>query len=157
MSRMASGKWLAVNRWLPVKFGIIPWNHAVNGINFALKMKKSNISDCVVEFVLNCSNEDFQSLTVSKMATLFNVNRCYLSRRFKKDKEFTVCEFLVREKLFRSVGILKEDTQLTIKEISEKLGFANSNYFCRIFKRHFGTTPGRYREYVGHKRPRAIT
>jgi two-component system response regulator YesN len=120
-------------------------------------MKKNNISDRVVEFVLNCSNDDFQSLTVSKMATLFKVNRCYLSRRFKKDKEFTVCEFLVREKLFRSVGILKEDTQVTIKEISEKLGFANSNYFSRIFKRHFGTTPGRYRECVSHKLPVTIT
>ncbi|HLP44749.1 MAG TPA: AraC family transcriptional regulator [Candidatus Deferrimicrobium sp.] len=114
-------------------------------------MKKSNISDRVVEFVLNCSNEDFQSLTISKMARQFNVNRCYLSRKFKKDKEFTICEFVVREKLFRSIEILKEDPQVTIKEISEKLGFANSNYFCRIFKRHFGTTPGRYRECVSRK------
>lgn len=120
-------------------------------------MKKSNISDHVVEFVLNCSNDDFKSLTVSKMAKRFNVNRCYLSRKFKKDKEFTVCEFLVREKLFRSIGMLKEDTQLTIKEISEKLGFANSNYFSRIFKRHFGTTPGRYRECVSRKLSGNIT
>lgn len=114
-------------------------------------MKNSNISDRVLKYVLNCSNDEFQSLTVSKLAELFNVNRCYLSRKFKNDKEFTVCEFLVREKLFRSVGILKQDTQLTIREISEKMGFANSNYFIRIFKRHFGTTPGRYREFINRK------
>lgn len=114
-------------------------------------MRKPNISDRVVEFVLNCSTDEFQTMTVSKLAKLFNVNRCYLSRKFKSDKDFTLCEFLVREKLFRSVGILKENKSVTIRELSEKMGFANANYFIRIFKRHFGTSPGRYRECVGGK------
>ncbi len=114
-------------------------------------MRKFNISDRVVEYVLNCSVDEFQSLTVSRLAKIFSVNRCYLSRKFKNDKEFTLCEFLVREKLFRSIGILKEDRQITIKELSEKMGFANSNYFIRIFKRHFGTSPGRYRDCVTPK------
>ena len=114
-------------------------------------MRKPNISDRVVEFVLNCSTDEFQTMTVSKLAKLFNVNRCYLSRKFKSDKDFTLCEFLVREKLFRSVGILKENKSVTIRELSEKMGFANSNYFIRIFKRHFGTSPGRYRECVDGK------
>lgn len=114
-------------------------------------MKKSNISDRVVEYVINRSTKEFQNLTVSELARIFGVNRCYLSRKFKGDKDFTLCEFLAREKLFRAVGILKENNRLTIKELSEKLGFANSNYFIRIFKRHFGTSPGRYREWVSHK------
>lgn len=120
-------------------------------------MKKSNISDRVVEYVLNCSDEAFQNLTVSGLARIFEVNRCYLSRKFKSDKEFTLCEFLVREKLFRSVGILKKDAKLTIRELSEKMGFSNSNYFIRIFKRHFGTSPGRYRECVNPKLFRTAT
>jgi two-component system response regulator YesN len=119
-------------------------------------MRKSNISDRVVEYVLNCSTKDFQTLTVSELARIFGVNRCYLSRKFKGDKDFTLCEFLAREKLFRAVGILKKDSRLTIKDLSEKLGFANSNYFIRIFKRHFGTSPGRYREWVNRKLTRKI-
>lgn len=114
-------------------------------------MRKPNISDRVVEYVLNCPTEEFQNLTVSGLAGRFHVNRCYLSRKFKADKEFTLCEFLVREKLFRAVGILKEEAHLTIKDLSEKMGFANSNYFIRIFKRHFGTSPGRYREWIQRK------
>ncbi|MCU0290082.1 MAG: AraC family transcriptional regulator [Acidobacteria bacterium] len=114
-------------------------------------MKKTNASDRIIEFVLNCSNDDFRNLTVAKMAKQFKVNPCYFSRIFKKDKEFTICEFIVREKLFRSIGLLKETPQMSIKEISEKLGFANSNYFCRIFKHHFGTTPGKYRNCIKRK------
>jgi AraC-like DNA-binding protein len=111
-------------------------------------MRKHTISDRVVEFVLNCSIDQFQNLTVSKLAKIFNVHRCYLSRKFKNDKEFTICEFLVREKLFRAVDLLKSDDELTIRELSEKMGFSNSNYFIRIFRRHFGISPGQYREYI---------
>jgi len=114
-------------------------------------MRKHTISDRVVEFVLNCSIEQFQNLTVSKLAEIFRVHRCYLSRKFKNDKDFTICEFLLREKLFRAVELLKRDNELTIRELSEKMGFSNSNYFIRIFRRHFGISPGRYRKYINRK------
>ena len=111
-------------------------------------MKKETLSDRVVEFVLNCSMDDFQNLTVSKIATTFHVNRSYLSRRFKRDKDFTLCEFLARERLSRSVGLLRENNDLTIQELSVKMGFSNTNYFIRVFKNYYGTPPGKYREYI---------
>ncbi|MGE5342552.1 MAG: helix-turn-helix domain-containing protein [Candidatus Omnitrophota bacterium] len=113
-------------------------------------MKKNSLSDRVVEYVLNCSNNEFQNLTVAKIAAFFQVNRCYLSRKFKVDKDFTLCEFIIREKLSRSVGVLQEDRDITIRELSTKMGFANTNYFIKIFKRFYGTPPGRYREYINH-------
>jgi AraC-like DNA-binding protein len=111
-------------------------------------MKKETLSDRVVEFVLNCSLDEFQNLTVTKIATNFQVNRCYLSRRFKRDKDFTLCEFLTRERLSRSVGLLRENNDLTIRELSTKMGFSNANYFIRVFKSYYGTPPGKYREYI---------
>lgn len=111
-------------------------------------MKKSNLSDQVVEFVLNCSLDEFPNITVSKIAETFRVNRCYLSRKFKSDKNFTLCEFLIREKLNRSVSLLKENHDMTIRELSQKLGFSNTNYFIQIFKSYYGAPPGRYREFI---------
>lgn len=111
-------------------------------------MKKTSISDRVIEYILNCSLEELQNVTVYRLAQVFGVNRCYLARKFKSDKDFTLCEYLVREKLFRAVTILKEDDEITIKEITELIGFSNANYFIRIFKEHFGTSPGRYREFI---------
>lgn len=111
-------------------------------------MKKNNLSDRVLEFVLNCSHDEFQNLNVTKIAAVFQVNRCYLSRKFKHDKDFTLCEFLLREKLSRSVGLLRENNDLTIKEISVRMGFSNPNYFIQIFRNYYGAPPGRYREYI---------
>jgi len=114
-------------------------------MQFTLEKK---LSDRVVEFVLNCSLDDFQNLTVTKIASKFHVNRCYLSRKFKSDKAFTLCEFLIREKLSRSVLLLRENDQITIQDLSIKMGFSNTNYFIQIFKNFYGTPPGRYREYI---------
>jgi two-component system response regulator YesN len=111
-------------------------------------MKKSNLSDRVVEFVINCPSDEFQNLTVTRIASNFQVNRCYLSRKFKSDKDFTLCEFLIREKLSRSVGLLREDNDITIRELSTRMGFSNSNYFIQVFKNYYGAPPGRYREYI---------
>lgn len=115
-----------------------------------MRLKKANLSDRVVEFVLNCPSDEFQNLTVTKIASTFNVNRCYLSRKFRNDKDFTLCDFLIREKLSRSVGVLRQDSDITIRELSSRMGFSNTNYFIQIFKSYYGTPPGRYREYIKH-------
>jgi len=111
-------------------------------------MKKGNLSDRVVEYVLNCSIDDFQSLTVTGLAEKFNVNRCYLSRKFKEDKEFTLCDFIIREKLSRCVNLLRDNCDMTIRELALKLGFSNTTYFIQIFKNYYGAPPGRYRDYI---------
>jgi two-component system, response regulator YesN len=111
-------------------------------------MKKNKLSDRVIEFVLNCPNDDFQTLSVTKIASTFHVNRCYLSRRFKSDKDFTMCEFLTRERLSRSVGLLRENKKIKIRELSAKMGFANTNYFIQVFRNYYGAPPGKYREFI---------
>ena len=115
--------------------------------------KKKNLSDRVVEFVLNCSLDDFQNLTVTKIASTFHVNRCYLSRKFKSDKAFTLCEFIIREKLSRSVVLLRENEQISIQDLSNKMGFSNANYFIQIFKNYYGAPPGRYRDVIAKGNP----
>jgi len=123
----------------------------MNILKFIVSMtlkKRKNLSDRVVEFVLNCSLDDFKNLTVTKIASTFHVNRCYLSRKFKSDKTFTLCEFLIREKLSRSVVVLRENDRITIQDLSIKMGFSNPNYFIQIFKNYYGAPPGRYRDYI---------
>lgn len=118
-------------------------------------MKKGTLSDRVIEYILHSSLEELREVTVYRLAQIFRVNRCYLARRFKGDKDFTLCEFLVREKLFRAAAILKESDRVTINELSELIGFSNANYFIRIFKEYFGTSPGRYRECL-RRRPGTV-
>ena len=37
------------------------------------------------------------------------------------------------------------DNKYSINEIALKCGYNNTHYFIKVFKRHFGKTPGIYR------------
>ena len=111
-------------------------------------MKKETVSDRAIQLVLNLPLEEIAEISVEKIAFTLKVNRSYLSRKFKQEKDLNLCEFLNREKLLRSIGLLRENHELTVNEISTKMGFANTNYFIQIFKRFIGTPPGKYREYI---------
>jgi len=86
------------------------------------------------------------TLTVEQISTHLRVNRSHLSRSFRNEKSFTIEEFIFKIKIIRSAGLLKDESDLTIKDIAQKMGFCRCDYFIRIFKLYFGTTPAKYRE-----------
>jgi AraC-like DNA-binding protein len=112
----------------------------------------STISDFVVEFILTRDVEDFETLNVSSIAREFDINRSYLSQRFKNDKNYSLHEYILIIKLLRSVSVLESNNDITIEELSRKMGFSSADYFRRVFKRRIGTTPGKYKNLFDNKR-----
>jgi AraC-like DNA-binding protein len=108
-------------------------------------MKEPLLIDWITEYVYTRPTEDLGHLTVSILADRFRRNRAYLSRRFHREKEVTLQKFLIQEKLRRGTLLLRNDRNLTVKAVTEILGFSSSEYFIRIFKRQFGLTPSRFR------------
>ena len=115
-------------------------------------MKINSASDRVVEYVLTRSLEELAVLTVEQISTYLKVNRSHLSRSFKNEKSFTIEEFIFKIKIIRSAALLKDEGDLTIKDIAQKMGFCRCDYFIRIFKLYFGTTPAKYRELMRQNR-----
>lgn len=111
-------------------------------------MKKDNISDMVVKYILLRSDEELANLTVKNIAQVFNMNPSYISRQFLKDKEFSLGFYLVRMKVFRAAALLQVDKDITVMELAKKFGFCTTGYFIHVFKKFFGTSPGRYRDCV---------
>jgi len=107
-----------------------------------------SISDRVVEYVLSRKINELGTLTVENIAANLKINRSHLSRTFKNEKNFTIEEFVFKIKIIRAASMLKDDVEMTIKEIARKLGFSRCDYFIRIFKRYFGTTPAKYRDLI---------
>ena len=108
-------------------------------------MKKSDLADRVVEYILRCRDEDLGFLSVEKIAGIFKVSESFLARKFRTDKDFTLGKFIFRERMFRAALLLRGNHGLTVKTLSEKIGFYDHDYFGRIFKKYYGITPTRYR------------
>lgn len=69
----------------------------------------------------------------------------YLCRKFKKDTGFTFISYLQRKRMEQS-GRLIANTDKKISEISELVGYQDIKFFNRVFKKHWGMTPGKFRK-----------
>jgi two-component system response regulator YesN len=115
-------------------------------------MNSETISDQVARFVMTCTNEVLKKITVSSIARRFQVDRSHLAREFKAGKNFTLCQFIKREKMVRAAILLRESADLTVAKLSKNLGFCSAEYFREVFKKYFGVVPSKYREYKNHWR-----
>jgi AraC-like DNA-binding protein len=107
----------------------------------------STVSDDVVEFILSCGIEELSNLTVNSIAREFDLNRSYLSHRFKSDTDFSLHEYILMVKILRSLSLLERNEKMTIEQLSKIMGFSSPDYFTRLFKKKMGTTPGKYKKY----------
>lgn len=110
-------------------------------------MASKNIPDLVLQYVMTVTDEEFANLSVSTLAYSFKIDRCKLSRQFKRQTNMTLEHFLFKEKMSRAAFLLKTHDGIKVKEVSEIIGFCTCDYFIRKFKEFYGILPGKYKEF----------
>ena len=93
--------------------------------------------------LMNDNLENFD-LNIDLLASRLNMSRTVFFNKLKSLTGFSPVEF-VREVRFERAAEYIRDTQLTVAEISYKVGIEDPRYFSRCFKQKFGTTPSEYR------------
>ncbi|MBP2200393.1 helix-turn-helix transcriptional regulator [Pantoea cypripedii] len=78
------------------------------------------------------------------VAGTFNISPGYLSRLFSRESDVKFNEYLKLARISRSKTLLT-GTNLKINEVSEKCGFTDTNYFCKVFRDVNDCTPLEYR------------
>jgi two-component system response regulator YesN len=111
-----------------------------------MNKNKVCICDLAMELILSQKAEELGKLTVSEIARQLDVSPSYLSRLFKKERIFTLQEYLVRAKLMRSASLLIIEPSLKIRRLAKLMGFVDTEYFASLFKKNFGISPAKYRE-----------
>lgn len=82
--------------------------------------------------------------SINDVAAEVEMTGAYLGRLFKQLSGQTFTEYLTGYRLERACSLLT-DTDKTVQEISEMVGFTNSSYFYIVFKKYFTCTPNQYR------------
>jgi len=80
---------------------------------------------------------------LSRLATDLRISREHLSREFKKETGETVSSYIQFAKVLEAIQLLKHSNN-SISDISNLLGYSNSTYFTKIFKKHMGISPKQY-------------
>ena len=86
-----------------------------------------------------------ERIGLSELAETVGVHPAYLARAFRAHYGLSVGEYGRRLRLAWAAAELARGGK-PLAEIAAGAGFADQSHFTRIFRRHVGTTPARYRE-----------
>ena len=88
----------------------------------------------------NVSNPEF---SVDQLLVEVGMSRSQLYRKFSAISDKNPSEY-IRILRLKHAAMLLGKNQFTISEVAFMSGFSNVSYFNTCFKRHFGTSPGRF-------------
>ena len=94
-----------------------------------------------MDYIESHSAEKFSLKAISE--ALF-INGSYLLRLFKSRTGQTLLGFHNRVRCERAQALLR-DTEKSISEVGEAVGFVSSAHFSHVFKKIVGMTPTQYR------------
>lgn len=92
------------------------------------------------------------SFNVSSLALELNLSRATLFRLFKKNLDMSPIQYINELKITKACRFLKE-TDLSVKAISNSLGFSNALYFSSFFSQNVGVSPIQFRKNENEKMP----
>lgn len=118
--------------------------------------KNANFKRQDVDHIIRAAKLDLiqtdKHYSVENIAMNLNVGYSRFRKLFKEYTGISPRQFQIQHRLNKSIFLLV-DTQKSIKEISDELGFESPQYFTRMFKKKTGKNPGSYRKFVWDKRP----
>ena len=91
------------------------------------------------------SNYYNTDLNLDEVADAVGLSKYHLCREFNHLYGISPGKYLANLRLQKSCALLLQSCQHTIAEIASMVGFSNDNYFCKVFRKAFGTTPTQYR------------
>ena len=90
-----------------------------------------------------------EKLTLPALSSLAGISPQHLNRLFGQYLSCPAMAYLSRVRLMHATELLRS-SNLTIEEIAYVSGFSSPAYFCRLFKKVKGLTPGGERERIAH-------
>ncbi len=98
-----------------------------------------------IERATHYFNENYnQNINIGKYAEEHLMTANWFTQNFKKITKFTPMQYIVSLRLTNAMNLM-DSTDYTMTQIAAAVGYDNSLYFSRLFKKHIGMTPTEYR------------
>jgi len=89
----------------------------------------------------NCT----RNIRLQELAELTRMSQSHFSHSFKASTGLAPHEWQMRTRLEKAKELLSLDT-LPLTEIAAETGFSDQAHFTKVFRKHLGTTPARWRK-----------
>jgi AraC-like DNA-binding protein len=89
-----------------------------------------------------------EDISMEELERELHISRHYLSRVFKEWTGTTVFQFLYHRRINQAKTLFLVENDLSVSEVSVKVGFKHLAHFSRVFKQWEGCPPEKYRKQV---------
>ncbi|WP_438444146.1 response regulator transcription factor [Gorillibacterium sp. sgz5001074] len=107
--------------------------------------QEGDILSCFNRMIAYIDRHFDQKLYLKDLSGQFFINQVYCCQLFKKNLGRTFSEYVSELRLKKARELLKQ-TELSIEEIAIKAGYVDYYYFNKVFKKHCGMTPTKFRK-----------
>lgn len=108
---------------------------------------RANIHPTISIFYQLVTERFKQHKMVSYYAELIHISPNHLNKTIKKETGKTASE-IIHQVCILEAKVLLTQTSLDINEIALELGYEDSSYFSRFFKKYTGSAPSKYRRMI---------
>ena len=103
-------------------------------------------SDNDIQVAKDYIEKNFGSnITLDDVSRIVNISPYYFSKVFKEETGENFIDYLTNLRIGRAKELLR-NSDLSMKEICNEIGYADPNYFSRTFKKNVGVSPTEYKE-----------
>jgi AraC-like DNA-binding protein/mannose-6-phosphate isomerase-like protein (cupin superfamily) len=131
-----------INSYIIVLFAELlrSYKNTINEQNF-YSLKNIKISDIILYIENN-----YKTATLESTAKHFYFNSSYLSTIIKKLTGQNFLDILHEIKI-KNAYILLRNSDISIAEVANHVGYSNMSFFYKIFKNKYGVTPAKFRKH----------
>ena len=122
----------------PLLFKIL-CNLAMNNNKFITISKTAKLTKKYID------DSIYSNTTIEDIANALNLSKAHIIREFTKNYGISPYNYLIEQKIATAKKMLLLHN-MNIGEISSHLGFEDSNYFSKLFKKKAGVSPLQYRK-----------
>ncbi len=105
---------------------------------------ESTVEESMKKKILNYIRTSYSTATLTEAAQMLGLSAPYLSRICHERFGESFKELLMRERFSAACGLLTA-TKMPVGDIINRVGYENSSYFHKEFKKRYGMTPKEYR------------
>ncbi|WP_339256795.1 response regulator [Paenibacillus sp. FSL P2-0136] len=108
-------------------------------------LQEGDILSCFNRMVAYIDRNYEQKLYLKELSVQFFINQVYCCQLFKKNLGKTFSEYVAELRIRKARGLLQQ-TDLSIESIAIQSGYVDYYYFNKVFKKHCGMTPAKFRK-----------
>jgi two-component system response regulator YesN len=123
-------------------------DHVMSDVIKSIKEYRISHSKCVMKKAMEYIDENYyKKISLEDIANYINLSKHYVSYLFKKETGINISSYINEIRIEKAKQMIVQ-REYKIKEIFEKIGFSDQQYFSKAFKKTTGMTVTQYRESI---------